>query len=73
VLGLVLALTDWGQSISPYLPSRATAAMLETTGGGFDGQPVEQLSWWAGALVLAAYAALMAGLGTLRTIRRDIA
>ena len=65
VLGLVLALTDWGQSISPYLPSRATAAMLETTGGGFDGQPVEQLSWWAGALVLAAYAAVMAGLGTL--------
>jgi ABC-2 type transport system permease protein len=73
VLGLVLALTDWGQSISPYLPSRATAAMLETNGGGFDGQPVEQLSWWAGALVLAAYAAVMAGLGTLRTIRRDIA
>ena len=64
VLGLVLALTDWGQNISPYLPSRATAAMLDTTGGGFNGQPVEQLSWWAGALVLAAYAAAMAGLGT---------
>ena len=25
VLGLVLALTDWGKSISPYLPSRATS------------------------------------------------
>ena len=73
VLSLVLALTDWGQNISPYLPSRATSAMLEATSSGFNGQPVEQLSWWAGALVLAAYAAVMAGLGTWRTVRRDIA
>lgn len=73
VLGLVLALTDWGKSISPYLPSRATQAMLEAGSGGFDGQAVTQLSWWAGALVLAAYAAVMAGLGTWRTVRRDIA
>jgi len=72
VLGLVLALTDWGKSISPYLPSRATSAMLESTSGGFDGQPVAQLSWWAGALVLMAYAAVMAGLGTWRTLRADI-
>ena len=72
VLGLVLALTDWGKSLSPYLPSRATSAMLDTTGGGFDGQPVDQLSSWAGALVLMAYAAVMAGLGTWRTLRADI-
>jgi len=72
VLGLVLALTDWGKSISPYLPSRATSAMLESTSSGFDGQPVDQLSWWAGALVLMAYAAVMAGLGTWRTLRADI-
>ena len=49
------------------------SAMLEATSGGFNGEPVEQLSWWAGALVLAAYAAVMAGLGTWRTVRRDIA
>ena len=61
-----------GQSISPYLPSRATAPMLETSSGGFDGQPVDQLAWWAGALVLVAYAAVMAGLGTWRTMRADI-
>jgi ABC-2 type transport system permease protein len=72
VLGLVLAVTDWGKSISPYLPSRATSAMLDTTGGGFDGQPIDQLTWWAGALVLMAYAAVMAGLGTWRTLRADI-
>jgi ABC-2 type transport system permease protein len=72
VLGLVLALTDWGKNISPYLPSRATSAMLESTSGGLDGQAVAQLSWWAGALVLMAYAAVMAGLGTWRTLRADI-
>lgn len=72
VLSLVLALTDWGKSISPYLPSRATSAMVEATSGGFDGQPIQQLSWWAGALVLIAYAVVMAGLGTWRTLRSDI-
>ena len=46
--------------------------MLEQTSGGFNGQPVDQLSWWAGALVLMAYAAVMAGLGTWRTLRSDI-
>jgi len=30
------------------------------------------LSWWAGVLVLIAYAAVMAGIGSLLTIRRDI-
>jgi ABC-type transport system involved in multi-copper enzyme maturation permease subunit len=72
LLGLVLALTDWGKNVTPYLPSRATSAMLDTTAGGFDGQPVDQLGWWAGALVLMAYAAVMAGLGTWRTLRADI-
>lgn len=72
LLSLVLALTEWGKNISPYLPSRATSAMVEATSGGFDGQPIEQLSWWAGALVLIAYAVVMAGLGTWRTLRADI-
>ena len=72
MLSLVLALTEWGKSISPYLPSRATSAMVEATSGGFDGQPIDQLSWWAGALVLIAYAVVMAGLGTWRTLRSDI-
>jgi ABC-2 type transport system permease protein len=72
ILSVVLALTDWGQNVSPYLPSRATSAMLDTTTGGFSGEALQQLSWWAGALVLAAYAAFMAGLGTIRTVRADI-
>ena len=46
--------------------------MLDTTSGGINGEVLQQLSWWAGALVLAAYAAFMAGIGTIRTIRADI-
>ena len=46
--------------------------MLESTSGSFDGQPISQLSWWAGALVLVGYAAVTAGLGTWRTLRADI-
>ncbi|GAB3080626.1 ABC transporter permease [Intrasporangium mesophilum] len=72
ILSIVLTLTDWGQHISPYLPSRATGAMLDTAAGGFNGEALQQLSWWTGALVLAGYAAFMAGLGTVRTIRADI-
>jgi hypothetical protein len=30
------------------------------------------LSWWAGALVLVAYAAVLAGIGSLLTVRRDV-
>ena len=72
ILGAVLGITDWGNDITPYLPSQATSAMLSTSAGGFNGQPVQTLSWWAGALVLAAYAAIMAGVGSWLTVRRDI-
>lgn len=72
ILGVVLAIPSWGQHITPYLPSQATSATLGTVSTGFNGEAVSQLSWWGGALVLTAYAAVMAGLGTWRTIRADI-
>lgn len=72
ILGAVIGLTDWGRSVTPYLPSQATNAMLSTTNGGFNGPTVTELSWWGGALVLAAYAAVMAGIGSWLTVRRDI-
>ena len=31
-----------------------------------------RLEWWGGALVLAAYAVVLAGLGSWRTVRSDI-
>ncbi|GAA1893293.1 ABC transporter permease [Lapillicoccus jejuensis] len=74
ILGAVLGLVSWGRDIVPYLPSQATSAMLGDTGNAFGGGPSDAttLSWWAGALVLMAYAAVMAGVGSALTTRRDI-
>lgn len=75
ILGAVLTLVSWGRDIVPYLPSQATSAMLGDTGQAFGGggqSDVTTLSWWAGALVLVAYAAVMAGVGSFLTTRRDI-
>jgi ABC-type transport system involved in multi-copper enzyme maturation permease subunit len=69
VLGILLGFVSWGQKIVPYLPSQATSAMV----GQVNTSPtVQLLSWWAGALVLVAYAAVMAGVGSALTVRRDV-
>ncbi|MEO7236949.1 MAG: ABC transporter permease [Lapillicoccus sp.] len=72
ILGAVIGLTDWGRTVTPYLPSQATSAMLSTSSGNFDSQTIVPLAWWGGALVLAGYAAVMAGVGSWLTVRRDI-
>jgi ABC-2 type transport system permease protein len=69
LVGFLLGLVSWGQSIAPYMPSMATSAMV---GQVNTSATVELLSWWAGALVLVAYAAVLAGIGTMLTIRRDV-
>jgi ABC-2 type transport system permease protein len=69
LVGFLLGLVSWGQTIVPYLPSSATSAMV----GQVNPTPgVELLSWWAGALVLVAYAAVLAGIGSLLTVHRDV-
>lgn len=70
LLGLALAYTSWGKGIAPYLPSRASSAMVQQLQQSVDPTPV--LSWWAGALVLVAYAAVLSAVGTLLTLRRDV-
>ena len=67
--GLLLGLVSWGKPIVAYLPSEATSAMV---GALNTDTSVQLLSWWAGALVLMAYATVMAGIGSLLTIRRDV-
>jgi ABC-2 type transport system permease protein len=67
--GVLLGLVSWGQGIVPYLPNEATSAMVGAVNTNTN---VELLSWWAGALVLVAYAAVLAGIGSLLTIRRDV-
>ena len=67
--GFLLGLADWGQKIVPYLPSQATSAMVGQVNPTPD---VVLLSWWAGALMLVAYATVLAGIGSLLTVRRDV-
>lgn len=69
LLAFGLSFASWGQPIVPYLPSQATSAMV----GQINATPnVELLAWWVGALVLVAYAALLAGIGSILTVRRDV-
>jgi hypothetical protein len=69
LVGFLLGLASWGQTIVPYLPSSATSAMVGQVSGDTN---LHLLSWWAGALVLVAYAAVLAGIGSLLTVRRDV-
>ncbi len=70
--GFGLSFWDWGRDhVVPYLPTAATNAMVNGVSQGGE-NAVHQLSWWAGALVLTAYAAVLAGVGSWRTVRSDI-
>ena len=69
LLGFLLGLVSWGKTIVPYMPSQATSAMVGQVNASTS---VELLEWWAGALVLVAYAAVLAGIGSLLTVRRDV-
>jgi hypothetical protein len=69
LLGLLLGLVSWGRTIAQYMPSQATSAMVGQVNASPD---VVLLSWWAGALVLVAYAAVLAGIGSMLTVRRDV-
>lgn len=71
LLGLGLSYVDALKGVVPYFPSQATNAMVDgvTQNGPDAAQP---LSWWAAALVLSAYAAVLSALGTWRTVRQDV-
>ena len=53
--------------IVKWLPTNASTALTRP-----GNTLVEYLPWWAGGLVLLAYAALLAGLGLLLSTRRDV-
>lgn len=70
LLGVALSFWDWGaEHVVQYLPSAATQAMVQGVTAPSGGN---QLQWWAGALVLVAYAAVLAGVGSFLTVRKDI-
>ncbi len=68
LLGLALQALKLG-SLAQYLPSQASAALVEGTDGGFEQQ---LLPWWGGTLVLLAYGVAFAVLGGALTTRRDV-
>lgn len=68
----ISALWDWGREhVVQYLPTQATNAVVNAVVQG-GAQAPGRLEWWAGALVLAAWAAVLAGLGIVRTVRQDV-
>lgn len=77
--GFGLTFVDWGETVLRFLPSQVTASMLDVFTGTDPvlrsalGGANEPLTWWVAALVLLAYAGVMAFIGLLLTRSRDIA
>jgi len=70
LLGLGLRAWEFGsEHIAPYLPTQATNAVVNAVQNSLD---EVRLSWWAAAVTLALWAAVLSGIGTLLTVRRDV-
>ena len=71
IAGVVLNNWSWGADIARFFPSQATGAIVQSVSGAPGADP---LSWWGGALVLIAYAAVLAGVGSRAdgASRRDL-
>jgi len=69
ILSVVITEALHRPGISKFLPSSATSAMLSPAVGDSGAQ---LLPWWAGALVMAAYATAFAAVGAALTLRRDV-
>jgi ABC-2 type transport system permease protein len=70
LLGLAIKASDFGREhVAPFLPSEATNGIVNAVQSSPDDV---RLAWWAAALTLAAWAALLSGVGILLTVRRDV-
>lgn len=70
VLGLAIKAWDFGHDhIAPYLPTEASQAVVNAVQNSPDDV---RLEWWAAALTLAVWAAVLSGIGILFTVRRDV-
>ncbi len=73
LLAFLLSMASWGADVARFFPSSASLATLEALSQSPNGTAVAALPWWGGALVLATYAAVMAIVGTILTLKRDVA
>jgi hypothetical protein len=68
--GLAIKAWDFGREhVAPYLPSEATNAIVNAVQSSPDDV---RLSWWAAAITLAVWAAVLSGIGIALTVRRDV-
>jgi ABC-type transport system involved in multi-copper enzyme maturation permease subunit len=70
LIGFAMTFWEFGREhVAQFLPTSATNAIVNAVSNNPD---EVRLEWWGGGLVLAAYAALLAGFGIWRTTRADI-
>ena len=68
--GLAIKASDFGREhVAPYLPTEATNSIVNAVQNSPDDV---RLDWWAGALALAVWAAVLSGVGIALTVRRDV-
>ncbi len=68
--GLAIKASDFGREhIAPLMPTEATNAIVNAVQSSPDDV---RLSWWAAALTLAGWAALLTVPGIWRTVRQDV-
>ena len=72
LLTFLLSTQDWGRGLVRFFPSSATTSVLGATPTAGEGLTIPTFVWWGAALVLTAYAAIMAVIGTMLTVRRDV-
>jgi len=65
LLSVLFNYLEW--DAAKFLPSSASQALLSPYDVGF-----AMLEWWAGGLVLVAYALVFAAIGVLFSVRRDV-
>jgi ABC-2 type transport system permease protein len=63
LLSVLLATQEWGKGIVRFFPSSATNAVLGSAAQSGGGEAIPAFPWWGAALVLVAYAAIMAAVG----------
>jgi ABC-2 type transport system permease protein len=72
IVDALATLSELAQQIVSYLPGPASSALVSGSLGEAEGPGLHLLPWWAGGLVMLAYAVGLALIGWALTTRRDI-